>query len=49
MKSEAIVPTRSVESGSLLDTAQSFLLAPYDLEAAQLSQVFGALHAQRID
>ncbi len=49
MKSEAIVPTRSVESGSLLDTAQSFLLAPYELEAAQLSQVFGALHAHRID
>jgi TldD protein len=49
MKSEAIVPTRSVESESLLDTAQSFLLAPYDLEAAQLTQVFGALHAHRID
>jgi TldD protein len=49
MKSEAVVPTRSVESGSLFDTAQSFLLAPYDLEAAQLSQVFGALHAHRID
>jgi TldD protein len=49
MKSEIIVPTRSVPSGSLLDTAQSCLLAPNDLEAAQLSQVFGALHAHRID
>ena len=39
----------AVASHSLLDTAQSFLLAPYDLEAAQLSQVFGALHAHRID
>src|SRR6266850_521722 len=39
----------AVASHSLLDTAQSFLLAPYDLESAQLSQVFGALHAHRID
>ena len=55
MKSEAMVEaknlpgTQRVSAASLLDTAQSCLLAPNDLEAAQLAQVFGALHAHRID
>ncbi|HKX37683.1 MAG TPA: metalloprotease TldD [Burkholderiales bacterium] len=32
-----------------LDTARQTLLAPYDLEAAKLERVFGALGARRID
>jgi TldD protein len=50
MKTDTIVAAKSVPTaGSLLDTAQSRLLAPNGLEPAQLSQVFGALHAHRID
>jgi TldD protein len=33
----------------LFQTAESFLLAPHDLEAAQLSGVFGTMQAQRLD
>jgi TldD protein len=33
----------------ILDTAQQTLLAPFDLEAAKLERVFGALGARRID
>jgi len=33
----------------LLSTAQSFLLAPHDLEAAKLSRVFGSLLSHRLD
>ncbi|MGB5079492.1 MAG: metalloprotease TldD [Burkholderiales bacterium] len=33
----------------LFSTAQSFLLAPHDLEAANLDRVFGALHSRRLD
>ncbi|HZM35015.1 MAG TPA: metalloprotease TldD [Burkholderiales bacterium] len=33
----------------ILDTAQRTLLAPFDLEAAKLERVFGALGARRID
>ena len=39
----------AVRTDRLLDTAQSCLLAPNALEAAQLSQIFGTLHAHRID
>jgi TldD protein len=34
---------------SLLSTAESCLLAPYDLEPGRLASVFGELHAHRID
>jgi len=34
---------------TLLATAESCLLAPYDLEPGRLADVFGALHAHRID
>ena len=34
---------------SLLSTAESCLLAPYDLQPAGLASVFGELHAHRID
>jgi len=33
----------------LLSTAQSFLLAPHDLEAGKLSRVFGSLLSHRLD
>ena len=33
----------------ILDTARSTLLAPFDLEAAKLEQVFGTLAARRVD
>jgi TldD protein len=33
----------------ILDTAKSTLLAPFDLEAAKLDQVFGTLAARRVD
>jgi TldD protein len=33
----------------ILDTAKSTLLAPFDLEAAKLEQVFGTLAARRVD
>src|SRR5438045_1549476 len=34
---------------SLFRTADSFLLAPHELETAQLEQVFGAMSANKID
>ncbi len=33
----------------LFQTAQSYLLAPHDLEAAKLSRVFGTMQAHRLD
>src|SRR3979490_425297 len=33
----------------LLSTAQSFLLAPHDLETAKLARVFGSLLSHRLD
>src|ERR1700675_1529922 len=44
MKTDTVVP-----ASTLLDTAQSCLLAPNHLEGTQLAQVFGALHLHRID
>jgi TldD protein len=38
-----------MESDVLLSTANSCLLAPYDLEARKLESVFGALAARRLD
>src|SRR5512132_4398514 len=35
--------------GKLFHTAQSFLLAPHDLEAAKLSGVFGTMLTHRLD
>src|ERR1041385_827395 len=37
------------ENALILDTAKSTLLAPFDLEAAKLEQVFGTLAARRVD
>ena len=48
-QSDIKTQTDAVPQSSLLATAHASLLAPYDLDAARLAPVFGALSEHRID